>query len=143
MSTEAFSDMKLNNHNYFMWKCHMEFYLKLKKLWNIINDKSQENDEQWKSKDRETRIIIEESIEDDQFIHINNKTRAADMWQALKAIHDCTNFNRSDAVESIENETGISFVEKSIREFQLKLNEIQAKLNAIFEEVIEIRHTGK
>lgn len=117
----------------------MEFHLESEHLWSIITE-SPEYDEQWKVSDGKVRRIIEESIEKDQIIHIHNKTTAAEMWQALKTIHDIECRRRSDSAEPTESETAeINFIENSMNEIQMKLSEIEANLKAIFDEIIEVR----
>lgn len=117
----------------------MEFHLKSENLWSVIRE-SPEYDEQWKVKDGKVRTIIEESIENDQIVHIRDKTTAAEMWQTLKTIHDIECSVRSDSAEPTVTEAEeISFIENSIIEIQMKLTEIEANLKLIFDEVIEIR----
>lgn len=85
--------VKLNNHNYFAWKYRMELVFIAEYLWDIVTgEQPKDVDKNWQTEDEKAREIIEQSIDDDQTTHIHAKTTAAEMWQALKGIHDKSTF---------------------------------------------------
>lgn len=86
--------VKLNNHNYLTWKYRMELVFIAEYLWDIVTGEQpkEDDDKHWQTEDEKAREIIAQSIDDDQTTHIHDKTTAAEMWQALKGIHDNGNF---------------------------------------------------
>lgn len=79
---------KLNNENYQVWKYKVELLLVKEDLWNVVSEEPPaEPDAAWKRKDGQARATIGLLVEDNQFIHIREKTNARDTWNALKTYH--------------------------------------------------------
>lgn len=88
MSLKAFNVLKLKNHNYFAWKSLMESFLKEQDLWDVITDENPQKNEQWHQKDNKARAFIVIAIDDNQIKYVYETKTAAEMWQALKNVHD-------------------------------------------------------
>lgn len=86
--SKTFTFTKLNNDNYVIWEDRMASFLREHDLWQVIAQERPQYDEQWQMKDGRVRAFIVLALEDDQINHVYGKPTAAEMWQALKYIHN-------------------------------------------------------
>ena len=84
---------KLSNGNWLAWKTRMAAVLKRKKAYEValgITPKPSEPSTVaiWEDKDAIAQELITTVIRDEQVIHVSTCTTAAEMWDALRIIHE-------------------------------------------------------
>lgn len=80
---------KLNNGNYQVWKYKLELLLIKEDLWDIvINEKPENVDATWMSKDGKARATIGLLVDDSQLVHLRKLKTARDYWETLMKTHE-------------------------------------------------------
>ena len=126
---------KLNNDNYNVWKFKLEMLLIREDLYNLVTDEPPEIiTDQWRSRDRKARAIINLLIQDDQIIHVKNLTTAKETWNTLKNIHERANL--SSKLFLLRKLYSLKLSEGgNVNEHINKIYEIRDKLTAIGETI--------
>lgn len=124
---------KLNNENYDSWKYKVELLLIREGLWDIVSKpEPAQPDATWKAKDAQARATIGLLVEDNQLVHIRNKTTAATTWKALQEYHRKASL--SSKVILLKNLCGMKLTE-NVEERIMSI--LKDKLEAIGEDIKE------
>lgn len=93
-------------------------------------------DATWLTKDAQARAIIGLLVEDNQLVHIRNKTAAATTWKALQDYHQKTSL--SSKVILLKNLCGMKLAENgNVEEHIINMSILKDKLEAIGENIKE------
>lgn len=89
---------KLNNSNYYTWKYKIRLLLIKEDVWECITENAPDYVEdsrvanraiqRWTKKDQKAQAIIGLNVEDAQLVYIRGKDTAAEIWNALKFVHE-------------------------------------------------------
>lgn len=90
-NSKLYGILPLSETNYQQWKTKMIAMFKRENTWRVITEERPTNADElalWLTRDEKAQGTISLFIEDDQECHIEGKTTAKDMWEALQSHHE-------------------------------------------------------
>ena len=86
---DKISITKLNGGNYQTWKFKVKLLLTKDDVWNVVsNARPAEPDAAWLKRDGKAMAWIGLLLEDNQLVHVRNKTSAKEAWDSLQMLHE-------------------------------------------------------